>query len=164
MTGTGVKEPEGFTINAAVVAAATDTATNDTFAAVDVLSLWGALKVGYNGTFMMNRLTMAAIRKFVSTGGVFLWQPGLNGPTMNTLCGEPYVLSPSMSSGVTTDGAIVLAYGDWSIGYRITDRTGMAIIRDNITQAREANVLITYRRWTTGRVVLPEAIKIMTIQ
>ena len=162
--GTGFKVPEGFTVNATVLAAAIDTATADTFVAADVLTLWGSLKIGYNGTFQMNRLVMAAIRKFVSTGGVFLWEPGLNGPVANTLCGDPYVLTPSMSSDVTTTDSIMLAYGDWRIGYRIVDRTGMTIIRDDITQALKRNVLITYSRWNTGRVVLPEAIKIMTIK
>ena len=164
VTGTGFKEPEGFTINATIVAAATDTATNDTFAPADVLTLWGKPKVGYELTWMMNRAVMTAIRKFASTGGSYLWTPGLNGPVMNTLCGEPYVLSPAMSSGVTTDGAIILAIGDFRIGYRIVDRTGMSVIRDDVTEARKANVLITYNRWNTGRVVLPEAISIMTIQ
>lgn len=163
VTGTGFKQPEGFTVNATIANAATDTSTNDALLAVDVLTLWGVPKVGYELTWMMNRAVMVAIRKFVATTGSFLWTPGLNGPVMSTLCGEPYVLSPAMSSAITTDGAIVLAIGDFRMGYRIVNRTGMSVIRDDLTEARKANVLITYNRWLTGRVVLPEAISIMTL-
>ena len=41
---------------------------------------------------------------------------------------------------------------------------GMSYIRGTRVADTKANVLITYNRWLTGRVVLPEAISIMTIQ
>ncbi len=161
VTGSGHKEPEGFTVNAVV--ATQDTAGNDAFAPADVLTLWGLPKDGYDLTFVMNRQIMVLIRKFASTTGSYLWTPGLNGPVMNTLCGEPYVLLPAMASAVA-DGAIIMGIGDFRAGYRIVDRTGMSVIRDDVTEARKANVLITYNRWNTGRVVLPEAIKLLTVQ
>jgi HK97 family phage major capsid protein len=163
VTGKGFKTPEGFTVNATVLTDARDSETNDTLGGDDVIRLSGDLEAGYNPKYYMNRAILAEIRTFKETNSGYLWQPGLNGPVANTLCGYPYVLCQTMASTVA-DGAVVMAFADMSIGYRIYNRTGTAVLRDNTTGKLTAHVEFTWYRWNTGRVVLPQAIKLLTIQ
>jgi HK97 family phage major capsid protein len=162
VTGTGFKTPEGFTVNAACVAGTRTSETNDVLTGDDVIRLTGDLKVGYDPVYVMNRATLAEIRTFKETNSGYLWQPGLNGPVQNTLCGYPYYLANSMAD--IGDGAVAMAFGDFRRGYRIHNRTGTAVLRDNTTGKHTAHVEFTWYRWNTGRVVLSEAIKLLTIQ
>ena len=61
-------------------------------------------------------------------------------------------------------GALPVIYGDFKRGYTITDRTGLVIIRDDLTQARQAIILLTFHKYTTGQVVLDEAFKALLIK
>lgn len=54
-----------------------------------------------------------------------------------------------------------MLFGDFSRGYRIIDRTGLAIVRDDVTRAGEAIVLFVMHRWNTGIVTVPEAFRMM---
>ena len=160
ISGSGVKTPEGILTNSTVTAAARNTTASSSVAAVDVVTLTGDLKVGYNPVYVMNRRTLAYIRSLRDTNGQFLWQPGFNGPVTNTLNGFPYILCNSMPDYDTTN-AYSIAFGDFRRGYVIVDRTGMSIVRDDVTQKRKAIVEFTMNRWNTGKVVLPEAIKLL---
>lgn len=159
--GTGFKQPTGF-LNDSRITGLTGTGGSGAISADDPIRLQGELKQGYNGTFVMNRRTLANLRTKKSTDGVYLWQPGLNGPAMATLSGDPYVLANSMPD--IAGSAKVLAYGDFGIGYLIVDRTATEVIRDDYTRKKEAIVEYTIHRWNTGKVVLPEAIKVLTLQ
>jgi predicted phage gp36 major capsid-like protein len=54
-----------------------------------------------------------------------------------------------------------MIYGDWGRGYTIVDRTGLAIVRDELTDAGKAIVKFTLHRWNTGLVTIPEAFQMM---
>lgn len=160
--GTGHKEPEGFLVNAEILANVRTSQTNDVLEADDLILLTGDLKVGYDPNYVFNRRTLATIRTFKSTTGMFLWQPGLNGPVANTINGFPYVLANDMPD--IADGTLPVAFGDFRRGYLIIDRTGMQVIRDNVTRKQEAIIEFTMNRWNTAQVVLAEAIKVLKIQ
>jgi hypothetical protein len=49
-------------------------------------------------------------------------------------------------------------------GYEIFDMIGINVIRDDLTQADKAITQWIFRRYLTGRVILPEAIGIMTLK
>jgi HK97 family phage major capsid protein len=68
----------------------------------------------------------------------------------------------TQGSGVS--GAKPVVFGDLMRGYEIYDMMGMNVVRDDVTQAKNAITLWTFRRYLTGRVILPEAIGIMVIQ
>lgn len=159
VTGDGVKKPEGFLVNATVVANARTSTTSATVDAEDVILLTGDLKTGYNPVYVMNRRTLANLRTKKSTTGAFLWQPGMNGPAANTINGFGYSLANAMPD--IASNSLSIAFGDFQRGYSIIDRTGVSVIRDELTQKRKAIVEFTINRWTTGRVVLPEAIKLL---
>ncbi len=166
VTGTGFKEPEGFVTNAALQAAARASGVSADITIENLIDLSADLKVGYNPVFVMNRRTLARIRKFRAEGhtagvetGVFLWEPGLGGPAQQTILGFPYVLANSMPD-IGAD-AFAVAFGDFRRGYTIVDRTGLAVIRDDVTQKRRATVEFTMHRWNTAQVTLLEPIKLL---
>ncbi len=159
VVGTSVKEPEGFLVNADVVANVRTSSTSGVVEASDVILLTGDLKVGYDPVYVMNRLTLADLRTKEATTGAFLWQPGLNGPVANTINGFPYILAPDMPD--IASNSLSIAFGDFRRGYTIIDRTGLSVIRDEFTLKKQAIIEITMHRWLTGQVTLPEAIKVL---
>lgn len=159
VVGTGFKQPEGFLVNATVVANARTSTTSATIDPEDVIFLTGDLKVGYDPVYVMNRSTLAFLRTLKSTTGQFLWQPGLNGPVANTLNGFPYLIAQDMPD--IAANSLSIAFGDFRRGYTIVDRTGMSVVRDEVTQKKKAIVEFTMNRWNTGQVTLPEAIKLL---
>jgi HK97 family phage major capsid protein len=89
-----------------------------------------ALKAGYrqNAAFLMNRKTQAAIRKFKSTTGEYLWQPPVAIGQPATLVGFPVVEAEDMPDMAADSFA--LAFGDFRRGYLIVDRMGVRVLRD----------------------------------
>lgn len=157
--GTGHKQPEGITVNSVIIAAARLSAGSATLSADDLILLTGDLKTGYNPVYTFNRKSLAFFRTLKSTDGVFLWQPGMNGGVANNINGFPYVLSQDMPD--IAANSLSVAFGDFQRGYTIIDRTGVSIIRDDVTRKTEAIVEFTLNRWNTGQVTLPEAIQLL---
>lgn len=158
--GTGAKQPEGFLSNAAVVADARTSLNSGVISGDDVLLLAGDLKVGYNPMYAMNRQTLALLRTLKgSTNDHYLWQVGL-GPTQpNTLAGAPYILMQDMPS--VAANSLSLVYADFMRGYTIIDRTGLQVIRDDVTRKKNNIIELTFHRYNHGQVVLPEAFKLL---
>jgi len=159
--GTGVKQPEGIVANTTLQAAARTSSTSGVIDAEDFILLTGDLKVGYDPSYMLNRRTLANLRTKKSTTGSFLWQPGLNGPTAATINGYRYVLAEDMPD--IAANAYSVAFGDFRRGYTIIDRTGISVIRDEVTRKKEAIVEFTINRWNYGQVTLAEAIKLLKV-
>jgi len=162
VTGTGVKSPEGFTVNATLVADARESAGSAAISYNDMVDLSADLKQGYNPVYVFNRATLAYLRKLIDGSGRPLWLPGLNGVVANTINGYPYVIANDMPD--VASNAIAVAFGDFRRGYVILDRTGLAIVRDDISQKKKAIVEFTLHRWLTGQVVLTEAIKLLKLK
>lgn len=163
VTGTGHKQPEGFLTNSSISVIAADTAgTGGKIYENDVITITGELKVGYNPTYVLHRKSLAAIRVLRATTGLFLWQPGMNGPVANTLNGFPYILAQTMPEEASL--AKALAFGDFRRGYTVVDRVGVSVIRDEFTLKKRAIVEFTMNRWVTGFTNLPEAIKILQLE
>ena len=162
VVGTGHKQPSGFTVDARVVANARTSATSATIGFDDMMNLTGDLKTGYNPVYVFNRRTLAFLRTLKGGDGHPLWQPGMNGIVVNTMNGFPYLIAEDMAD--IASNSISVAFGDFARGYTIIDRTGMAVIRDEVTQKKKAIVEFTPQRWTTGQVTLPEAIKLLKVK
>jgi HK97 family phage major capsid protein len=159
VVGTGFKQPEGFTVNADVLANARTSAVSATIGFDDMMNLTGDLKTGYNPVYVLNRTTLAFLRTLKGGDGHPLWMPGMNGMVMNTINGFPYLIANDMPD--IASGSISVAFGDFARGYTIVDRTGMSVVRDEFTQKKLAIVEFTLNRWNTGQVVVPEAIKLL---
>jgi HK97 family phage major capsid protein len=141
----------------------TSTASTGTFAAGDLMIAFYALKGDYapRATWLINRAMVGYIRRFTdATSGQFLWQPGMVAGTPDTLLGRPIVEATDMASAVA-GSAVVAILGDFKRGYKIVDRIGMTVQRDPYTQATAGNVRFIARKRVDGKVVLPEAFRLL---
>ena len=81
-----------------------------------------------NGSFVMNRRTLAEVRKVKDDMGAYIWQPGAQAGQPSTLLGYPVVEAetmPDIGAGLTP-----IAFGDFRRGYTIADRQGVRVLRD----------------------------------
>ncbi|WP_112663323.1 phage major capsid protein [Microvirga flavescens] len=95
-----------------------------------LLELVYALKAGYrqNASFVMNRKTQSAIRKFKDDNGQYLWAPPTSLGQSATLMGFPVVEAEDMPD--IAANACAVAFGDFKRGYLIVDRAGIRVLRD----------------------------------
>ncbi|WP_201830356.1 phage major capsid protein [Microvirga zambiensis] len=139
--GDGVNKPKGFldveqveeeiwewgrlgTVN---TGGATFPADNPSDVLVDLIY---TLKAGYrqNASFVMNRKTQSAIRRFKDDNGQYLWAPPASLGQAATLMGFPVVEAEDMPD--IAANACAVAFGDFKRGYLIVDRAGMRVLRD----------------------------------
>lgn len=162
VSGSGVGECEGFLTNSGV--SATNSGSAATIADVNgqadgLLSLKYALKSGYarNANWVLNRTTIGSVRKLKDSNKQYIWMPGLQNGTPNTIDGDPYVEFPDMPS----EGANLypIAYGDFKRAYTLVDRIAMEMLRDPYTQATGGNIRFIFRKRLGGKVVLSDAIR-----
>lgn len=163
--GTGAKQPEGFLINAGVAANTTTSTVTGSLAAIDLITMSGELKVGYNPIYTMNRQSLAKIRGLQDGSGAFIFQAGLGrndrqpGSFPATVAGAPFVIMQDMA--IFANGSLSVAYGDFRKAYRIIDFIGMEMIRDEFTNKKKAIIEVTFHRWNDGQVILSEAIRLL---
>ena len=171
VTGNGTNKPRGF-LNYTQVADASwswgnlgylATGTAAAFPASNpsdkLIDLIYTLKSGYrqNATWLTNRKTQGAIRKFKDVDGNYLWQPAARADGKATLLGFPVTESEDMPD-IATD-TFALAFGDFSRGYLIVDRIGVRVLRD--PYSAKPYVLFYTTKRVGGGVQNFEAIKLM---
>jgi HK97 family phage major capsid protein len=173
VAGNGTNRPKGFT---------TYTTTNE----VDSVRAWGSLQYVASGAagafaganpqdrlvdlvqalrspyrqgavFAMNSATLAAIRKFKTTDGQFLWQPGLAEGRSDTLLGYPVIECEDMPD--VAANSLSIAFGNFRAGYLIAERSETQIVRDPFTNKPYVHFYAVKR--IGGGVVNSEAIKLM---
>ena len=108
-------------------------------------------------SWVMNSKTLAAVRKFKSTDGVFLWQPGLISGNADTLLGYPVVEAEDMPD--VAANALSVAFGNFRMGYLIAERGETAILRDPYSNKPYVHFYATKR--VGGMVSNSEAIKLL---
>ena len=92
-----------------------------------------------------------------------IWQP-VAGSTPATIWGFPYNSDfIDLDDAQSGSNAKPIVFGDLRRGYEIFDLIGISVIRDDLTRKKEAITEWTFRRYNTGRVIMPEAIKILKI-
>jgi HK97 family phage major capsid protein len=173
VAGTGVNQPRGFLTGATY--ADTDatrpfgslqtlaTGVNGGFPASNpqdkLIDLVQALRSPYRqgAAFVMNSATAARIRKFKTSDGAFLWQPGLVSGQPDTLLGYPVVEAEDMPD-IAAD-SLSIAFGNFKAGYLIAERTETQILRDPFTHKPFVHFYATKR--VGGQVSNSEAIKLL---
>jgi HK97 family phage major capsid protein len=85
-----------------------------------------------NGKFAMNRGTQAHVRKLTDTTGQFLWQPSLQAGQPDKLLGYD-VFTWANLGNPTTANAYPVVFGDFRRGYTLVTRSGMSVVRENVT-------------------------------
>jgi len=162
LLGDGVRKPEGVLANASVIANARESQSSGTITGDDIILMTGDLKEGYNPIFGFNRQTLAFLRTLKGSNGQYLWNVGLGGGKPNQIAGEEYFVMQDVPSIAT--GALSVIYGDFLRGYTIIDRTGLAVVRDDVTRKKERIVELCFHKYNTGQVVLEEAFKALKIK
>jgi HK97 family phage major capsid protein len=142
VNGDGTNKPKGFLASTIVAdsawswgnlgyvasgAAGAFAAASPSDALVDLVY---SLRAGYrqNASFVMNRKTQSAIRKFKDAQGNYLWQPPASAGAPATLMGFPLVEAEDMPD--IAANALAIAFGDFRRGYLVVDRAGIRILRD----------------------------------
>lgn len=172
-TGSGVGQPKGFIAETKVanaswawgklgffvtgVAAALSDANNN---GVDpLIDMVYGLKAAYrtNARWLMNDATTAAVRKLKDADDKYLWQPPITAGEPATILG--YALSSDDNAPDIGANEFPIAFGDFSRGYRIIDRTGIRVLVDPFTD--KPNVLVYTTKRVGGGVNDFEAIKLL---
>jgi HK97 family phage major capsid protein len=107
--------------------------------------------------FVMNSSTAAEIRKFKSSTGQFLFQPGLTAGQPATLLGYPLIEAEDMPD--IAANSLSIAFGNFKAGYVIAERNATTILRDPFTHKPYVHFYATKR--IGGQVVNSEAIKLL---
>lgn len=171
VTGDGVNKPKGFLSYTAVANSGWSwgnlgyvaTGVSAGFASsgpMDVLlDAVYALKAGHrqNGSFVMNRKTQGALRRFKDTNGNYLWHPPAAAGQPASLMGFPVTEAEDMPD--VAANSLAIAFGDFRAGYLVVDRTGVRILRD--PYSAKPYVLFYTTKRVGGGVQNFEAIKLV---
>lgn len=124
-----------------------------------LIDLVYSLKAGFRSgaRFMMNRSTLAAVRKIKDSDGAYLWQPGITAGQPSTVLGFPTIEAEEMAD-IAAD-SLSIAFGDFKRGYLIVDRMGVRVLRDALTQKPYVGFYTTKR--VGGGIQNFEAIKLL---
>ncbi|MEZ5937561.1 MAG: phage major capsid protein [Hyphomonadaceae bacterium] len=106
--------------------------------------------------FVMNRRTLAAVRKLKDTDGAYIWRPGAAGEGAS-LMGYPVTEIEDMPD--IASNAYAIAFGDFRKGYLIVDRQGARVLRD--PYSAKPYVLFYTTKRVGGGVQNFDAIKVM---
>ena len=125
VNGDGVNKPRGFLTEQGL--GVIEPSVLDTDALIDLIYAPGS-RYRANGSFVMNRRTINAVRKFKDADGNYIWQPSLAAGSPSALLGYPLVEMEDMPD--IGGGAASVAFGDFRRGYLIADRQGVRVLRD----------------------------------
>lgn len=159
-TGDGTGKPLGVlaeTGGAEVGVTATAAAA---FTADEIFDLFYSLKAPYrrSAVFVMNDASVKALRKLKDNNGQYLWQPSLTAGAPDTLLNRPVYTSAFMPA--LAAGAKSILFGDLSY-YWVADRQGRSFRRLGELYAPTGQVGFLATQRVDGRLILPEAVKVM---
>ncbi|MDY6960318.1 MAG: phage major capsid protein [Pseudomonadota bacterium] len=171
ISGTGVNQPRGIQsysivansawvwgsigyIPTGVSNAITDSTHNGYDAMIDAIT---ALHRRYlpGARWMMNRLSEAVIRKVKDGNENYIWQPNVSASQPATILGFPVETDDNVPSANTNTYPIM--FGDYGQAYRIVDKPGMSMLRDEVTN-KGRTIFYTTKR-VGGGVQNYEAVK-----
>lgn len=147
LSGTGTNQPVGL-LTAKTSADADSarafgtvqhiaTGVADNFPAKDpadiLIDLIYSMKAGYRtgAQFMVNSMTLAAMRKWKDGQGNYIWQPAMQNGQPGSIFGYGYFTNEDMPSAGA--GAIPVVFANFQQAYTIFDRVGIRSLRDPYT-------------------------------
>jgi HK97 family phage major capsid protein len=120
-----------------------------------VYQLNSAYRAG--AVWTMNSTTTGSVRKLKDGNGQYLWQPGLQLGQPDRLLGYGVETWEQMDDVGTN--ALPIAFGNFKRGYVLTDRVGIRVTRDNVTNIGFVRFYV--RRRVGGTVLNNDAIKFL---
>lgn len=137
--------------------------TNGVIVGDDLKRLQNALKEEYqtNAVWGMKRATFGDIITLKATGsGEYVFQTEFLMPKEDKmLLGKNIIFMDDMDA--VADDAIPVVYGDFGVGYTIVDRTGIRVIRDEVTE--KPYILLYTTKRTGGDVTNYDSLKRLRI-
>jgi len=161
--GDGTGKPTGI-FNATGGATLGVTTASATAVTLDeVMDLFYSLKSPYrrNAVFFMNDSTVKAIRKLKDGNGQYLWQPSVQAGQPDTILNRPVKTSAFVPTIAAT--AKTIAFGDFGY-YWVADRQGRSFQRLNELFAATGQVGFKATQRVDGKLILPEAIKVLQMK
>lgn len=159
-TGDGSGKPTGI-LAATGGAQIGVTAASATAISIDeILDLFYSLKSPYRNksVFVMNDATIKAIRKLKDGQGQYIWQPSLQAGTPDTILNRPVYTSSYVPTIAASAKSII--FGDFGY-YWVADRQGRVFKRLNELYAATGQVGFVATQRVDGKLILPEAIKVL---
>ena len=158
--GNGTGKPTGIFNATGGAQTGVTTGSSTTITADEIIDLFYSLKAPYRkkAIWVLNDTTVKIIRKLKDGTGNYLWQPSLTAGSPDTILGRPVYTSqfvPEVAAGNKT-----VAFGDFSY-YWIGDRQGITFRRLNEKYADTCQVGFLATKRLDGKLVLPEAIKVL---
>lgn len=126
-----------------------------------LVNLMFGLKSGYrgNGAFVMNSATMANLARVKDADGRYLLVSSIAEGVPFSMLGRPVIAAEDMPD--VAANAFPIAFGDFSRGYLVVDRSGLRIVRDEVTQPGYVKWIISRR--VGGKVKDSNAIKLLKV-
>ena len=160
LVGNGTHKPTGIFDGTKGAQVGVTTASATAITVEEVIDLFYSLKAPYrkNAIWVLNDATVKAIRKLKDGNGQYLWQPALKDGEFDTILGKRYFTSayvPTIEAGAKT-----IAFGDFNY-YWIGDRQGITFQRLNERFADYGQVGFLASKRLDGKLILPEAIKVL---
>lgn len=125
-----------------------------------VISLQHALKAQYRpgAVWVTNDATLGVMRQMKDgSGSYYLWQPDPAAAFGGRFLGSPVEIDDNMPA--LGAGSYSLAYGNFKRAYKVVNRAGTSLIRDNVTLKGQTK--FNFRRRFGGGIVNYEALKLM---
>ena len=172
ITGNGIAKPRGITTYTTVANASYSwgnigyiaSGKSGAFASVapadKLVDLQHSLRQPYRSgaVWVMSDSTLGTARQMKdSSGSYYLWQPDPLAAFGGRFLGSPVEVDDNMP--VIAANSLSVAYGNFNRGYLIANRTGVTLIRDNVTS--KGVTKFNFRRRIGGGVYNFEAIKLM---
>lgn len=159
-TGDGAGKPTGILAIAGGAQIGTTAASATAITLDEMLDLFYSLKTSYRNkaVFVMNDATVKAIRKLKDGQGQYLWQPSIQAGTPDTILNRPLYTSayvPTIEAAAKT-----VVFGDFGY-YWVADRQGRVFKRLNELYAVTGQVGFVATQRVDGKLILPEAIKVL---
>lgn len=160
--GDGKGKPTGiFNATGGAEDGTSTTGTSITFD--DVMELFYSLRSPYRkkAVWVLNDSTVKALRKLKDNTGNYIWNPSVQVGVPDTILNRPYKTSsyvPEIKAGNKC-----IAFGDFSY-YWVADRQGRSFKRLNELFAMTGQVGFLASQRLDGKLILPEAIKTLTIK
>ena len=160
-TGDGSGKPLGILAASGGAETGVTAASATAITADELMDLFYSLKAPYrkNAVWVLNDSTIKAIRKLKDNSGQYLWQPSLVAGTPDTILGRSVKTSAFMPAIGASQKTI--AFGDFQY-YWIADRQGRSFRRLNELYAANGQVGFLGTQRVDGKLILPEAIKILS--
>ncbi len=162
LTGNSTGQPTGILTDTNGASAGSTAAKADTLTFDDLIDLFYSLKAPYrqNAVFLMNDDTVKAIRKMKDKNDQYIWQPSVQAGQPDRILNCPVYTSPFMPTLAAANKPVL--FGDFNY-YWIADRQGRTFKRLNELYAVTGQVGFLGSQRVDGKVVLPEAIKTLSM-